>query len=128
MGQTGEPVVDPGGLSAAQRLGEACVVCRKQWPRPRIRVGRLPDSTGVFACDDCAPAPPVPRARRGPREPFTEAGRPVGEPPSAQATAPAAVATEVSPGRRVTRAFGGKSGATRQARPAGGGRARRRDP
>ncbi|TDD83214.1 hypothetical protein E1293_15050 [Actinomadura darangshiensis] len=127
MGQTDEQVVDPGGLSTAQRLGDACVVCRKRWPRPRVRVGRLPDSSGVFACDDCAPAPPVPRARRGLREPFTDAGRPAGEPPPAPATAPAAVAMEVSPRRRVTWAFGGKPGTTRQARPAGGGRARRRD-
>lgn len=128
MGQTGEPIVDQGGLSTAQRLGDACVVCRKKWPRPRIRVGRLPDSSGVFACDDCAPAPPVPRARRGPREPFTDAGRPVGEPPPARTTAPATAVMEVSPRRRVTRAFGGKSGTTPQARPAGGGRTRRRDP
>ncbi|SFN09362.1 MULTISPECIES: hypothetical protein [Actinomadura] len=127
MGQTGEPIVDQGGLSRAQRLGDACVVCRKSWPRPRVRVGRLPDSSGVFACDDCAPAPPVPRARRGPREQLTGAGRPVGEPPPARTAAPAAV-MEVSPRRRVTRAFGGKSGTTPQARPAGGGRTRRRDP
>ncbi|MCP9971195.1 hypothetical protein LUX57_43735 [Actinomadura madurae] len=105
MGQTGEPIVDQGGLSRAQRLGDACVVCRKCWPRPRVRVGRLPDSSGVFACDDCAPAPPVPRARRGPREQLTGAGRPVGEPPPARTAAPAAV-MEVSPRRRVTRAFG----------------------
>ncbi len=65
MGQAGEPTVDPGGLTTAQLLGDACVVCRKKWPRPRVRVGRLPDSTGVFACDECAPAPPAPRTRRG---------------------------------------------------------------
>lgn len=80
MGQTGEPVIDPRGLSTAQQQGDACVVCRKRWPRPRVRVGRLPDSSGVFACAECAPAPPVPRARRGPREPLMNAGRPVGEP------------------------------------------------
>ncbi|TDC57360.1 hypothetical protein E1281_05155 [Actinomadura sp. KC345] len=112
MGQTGEPIVDPGGLNAAQRLGDACVVCRKKWPRPRVRVGRLPDSTGVFACDDCAPAPPVPRARRDLREPVTDAGRPAGERPPARTAALGAVVVEVSPGRRVTRAFGGKSGTT----------------
>ncbi|TDD92614.1 hypothetical protein E1298_10500 [Actinomadura rubrisoli] len=54
MGQRGEPTLDPGALSTAQRLGDACAVCRKRWPRPRVRVGRLPDSSGVFACDDCA--------------------------------------------------------------------------
>ncbi|TDB93076.1 hypothetical protein [Actinomadura sp. 7K534] len=112
MGQTGEPTVDPGGLTAAQRLGEACVVCRKKWPRPRVRVGRLPDSTGVFACGECAPAPPVPRARRGSRERVTDAGRPAGERPPALTPALDAVVVEVSPGRRVTRAFGGQSGAT----------------
>lgn len=128
MGQAGEPTVDPGGLTTAQLLGDACVVCRKKWPRPRVRVGRLPDSTGVFACDECAPAPPAPRTRRGTREPVTDAGRPAGERPPARTTALDAVVVEVSPGRRVTRAFGGKPGTTRQARPAGGGRARRRDP
>ena len=30
---------DPEGLSCAQREGDACVVCHKKWPRPRIRVG-----------------------------------------------------------------------------------------
>ncbi|MEU8340245.1 hypothetical protein SAMN05443665_1003102 [Actinomadura meyerae] len=128
MGQTGEPVIDPEGLTAAQLLGDACVVCRKKWPRPRVRVGRLPDSTGVFACDDCAPAPPAPRPRRGPREARTDAGRPVGEPAPVRAAGLASVVVEVSPGRRVTRAFGGKPGTTPQARPAGGGRTRRRDP
>lgn len=117
MGQTDEPTVDPGGLSTAQRLGDACVVCRKKWPRPRVRVGRLPDSTGVFACDDCAPAPPAPRRTRGPREPVTNAGRPAAERVPARATAPTAwadaAAVEVSPGIRVTRTFGGRSGTTR---------------
>ena len=128
MGQTGEPTLDPGTLSPAQRLGEACVVCRKKWPRPRVRVGRLPDSTGVFACDDCAPAPPAPRTPRGPWEPLTNAGRPVEEPAPVRTAAIDAVVVEVSPGRRVTRAFGGTPGTTREARPTGGGRARRRDP
>jgi hypothetical protein len=88
MGHTDEPTVDPGGLSTAQRLGDACAVCRKKWPRPRVLVGRLPDSTGVFACDDCAPAPPVPRARRGSREPRTNTGRSAVERPPVTATAP----------------------------------------
>ncbi|MFC4050964.1 hypothetical protein ACFOY4_14840 [Actinomadura syzygii] len=132
MGQTDEPTMDPRGLSTAQRFGEACVVCRRKWPRPRVRVGRLPDSTGVFACEECAPAPPAPRRARRPREAVTSVGRPAGERPPARATAPAArtdtvlrdtaprdavwddaAAVEVSPGRRVTRAFGGKSGTTR---------------
>lgn len=50
------PTFDPDGLTAAQRDGESCVVCHKKWPRPRARVGRLPDDSLVFACDDCVPA------------------------------------------------------------------------
>ena len=113
MGQAGEPTVDPGGLTAAQRLGDACVVCRKRWPRPRVRVGRLPDSTGVFACDECAPAPPAPRTRRGPGERVTGAGRPAGERPPAPTASLQTAVVEVSPGKRVTRAIGGKPGTTR---------------
>ncbi|OLT38629.1 hypothetical protein BJF79_26475 [Actinomadura sp. CNU-125] len=67
MGPADDPTFDPAPLNTAQRSGDACIGCGKRWPRPRVRVGRLPDSTGVFACDDCAPAPPVPRPRRGPR-------------------------------------------------------------
>nr|WP_231330825.1 hypothetical protein [Actinomadura graeca] len=55
MAQTDEPTIDPAPLTHAQRLGDACVVCRKKWPRPRIRVGRLPDTSAVFACEDCVP-------------------------------------------------------------------------
>ncbi|MEV5898214.1 hypothetical protein B0I32_10215 [Nonomuraea fuscirosea] len=47
---------DPEGLSAAQRDGDACVVCHKRWPRPRVRVGCLPDDSAVLACGDCAEA------------------------------------------------------------------------
>lgn len=54
---------DPEGLSWAQREGDACVVCHKKWPRPRARVGRLPDDSAVLACHDCAAAMfPVPMA------------------------------------------------------------------
>ncbi|GLW08406.1 hypothetical protein Misp01_35360 [Microtetraspora sp. NBRC 13810] len=53
---------DPEGLTGAQRDGDACVVCHKKWPRPRIRVGTLPNRARVFACPDCAealcPSPP----------------------------------------------------------------------
>jgi hypothetical protein len=66
MGHKGEPRFDPGVLSAAQRQGDACVVCHKKWPRPRTRIGLLPDGQGVFACDDCAPALPIPRGPHGP--------------------------------------------------------------
>ncbi|REE99153.1 hypothetical protein [Thermomonospora umbrina] len=61
MGRTGEYVLDPGALSAVQREGDACVVCHKRWPRPHVRVGCLPNGSGVFACADCAPALPEPR-------------------------------------------------------------------
>ncbi|MER6944602.1 hypothetical protein ABZ297_40465 [Nonomuraea sp. NPDC005983] len=47
---------DPEGLSCAQRDGDACVVCHKKWPRPRVRVGRFPDDSAVMACHDCAEA------------------------------------------------------------------------
>jgi len=75
MGHTGEPRFDPGVLTAAQRQGDACVVCHKKWPRPRVRLGLLPDGQGVFACDDCAPALPIPRGPQGP-EPTTAARPP----------------------------------------------------
>ncbi|GII89784.1 hypothetical protein [Sinosporangium siamense] len=45
---------DPGHLTSAQRDGDACVVCHKKWPRPRVRVGRLPSSAYVLACHECA--------------------------------------------------------------------------
>ncbi|MFI6601372.1 hypothetical protein ACIBHX_34425 [Nonomuraea sp. NPDC050536] len=54
---------DPEGMSSAQLFGEACVVCHKKWPRPRVRVGRFPDDTAVLACADCAEAIlPAPQA------------------------------------------------------------------
>jgi hypothetical protein len=74
MGHTGEPRFDPGALTAAQCQGDACVVCHKKWPRPRARVGLLPDGRRVLACDDCAPALPRPRGPQAP-EP-TSAARP----------------------------------------------------
>ncbi|WP_214106301.1 hypothetical protein [Acrocarpospora catenulata] len=63
---------DPVGLTSTQRDGDACVVCHKKWPRPRVRVGCLPNSAPVMACDDCAEAllpskdnsVPVPRHSR----------------------------------------------------------------
>ncbi|GGK83993.1 hypothetical protein Sme01_18140 [Sphaerisporangium melleum] len=60
---------DPHDLTRPQREGDACVVCHKKWPRPRVRVGRLPDDAPVMACEDCAkallPAPPNPRRQAG---------------------------------------------------------------
>jgi hypothetical protein len=63
---------DPAGLTPVQREGDACVVCHKKWPRPRVKVGLLPNNAPVHACDDCAeallPAPegkvPLPRHSR----------------------------------------------------------------
>jgi hypothetical protein len=54
------PTFDPKGLTIEQCWGEACVICHKKWPRPRVHVGRLPDDSRVFACDDCAPALRIP--------------------------------------------------------------------
>ncbi len=57
-----DPVtIDPASLTAPQRLGRACVVCHKRFPRPRVPVGTLPDGTVVRACEDCA------RITRSPR-------------------------------------------------------------
>ncbi|MFC4529712.1 hypothetical protein [Sphaerisporangium dianthi] len=62
---------DPHDLTGPQREGDACVVCHKKWPRPRVRVGRLPDDAPVMACEDCAqallPATPAPRQKPSPR-------------------------------------------------------------
>ncbi|GII60588.1 hypothetical protein Skr01_06730 [Sphaerisporangium krabiense] len=59
---------DPGDLTGPQRDGDACVVCHKKWPRPRVRVGRLPSGTPVMACEECAkvllPATPAPRRHK----------------------------------------------------------------
>ncbi|GAA1544063.1 hypothetical protein GCM10009678_28410 [Actinomadura kijaniata] len=83
MGPTDEPRFDPRALTRAQRQGDACVACRKRWPRPRVRVGRVPDGSGVFACADCAPALPTLGARHAP--PATGVARPVATPASARA-------------------------------------------
>lgn len=59
MNRPGPPegiVIDPDGLTAEQRTGYACVACQKRWPRPRHTIGALPDTTPIYACDDCAPA------------------------------------------------------------------------
>ncbi|WP_018655233.1 hypothetical protein [Actinomadura flavalba] len=61
MTDANELAFDPGPLNADQRHGDACVVCRKKWPRPRVRVGHVPGGGGVFACDECAVILPVPR-------------------------------------------------------------------
>ncbi|GAA3987711.1 hypothetical protein GCM10022630_35550 [Thermobifida alba] len=47
-------VVAPEGLSDAQVMGDACVVCHARWPRPRQQLGVLPDGTRVYGCSECA--------------------------------------------------------------------------
>ncbi|MFE3453061.1 hypothetical protein ACFXJ8_29480 [Nonomuraea sp. NPDC059194] len=56
MDWPGMVTFDADGMSAAQCDGDACVVCHKRWPRPRVHVGRLPDDSRVMACADCAEA------------------------------------------------------------------------
>ncbi|RCG32438.1 hypothetical protein DQ384_02725 [Sphaerisporangium album] len=62
---------DPEDLTGPQRDGDACVVCHKKWPRPRVRVGRLPGGAPVMACEDCAKAllPATPAPRHSPSSP-----------------------------------------------------------
>jgi hypothetical protein len=63
------PTFDPEDLTGPQRDGDACVVCHKKWPRPRVRAGRLPEGSPVMACEECAKAlqPAAPSPRRDPR-------------------------------------------------------------
>jgi hypothetical protein len=49
-------IISPEGLSRAQRDGDACVSCRKVFPRPTVRVGRLPSGGALYACPECVPA------------------------------------------------------------------------
>ena len=46
-------LIDPAGLTAAQRAGEACVSCHKKWPRPTALAGHLADGQPLYRCDDC---------------------------------------------------------------------------
>ncbi|MQY02225.1 hypothetical protein [Actinomadura macrotermitis] len=50
-----EVLVDPSGLSAAQKAGRACVVCGKRWPSPQVRIGRAAKGGPLYACTDDAP-------------------------------------------------------------------------
>jgi len=34
--EAGMLLFDPAGLTVTQRDGDACVVCHKKWPRPRV--------------------------------------------------------------------------------------------
>ena len=57
---------DSTALTITQRHGNACVICHKKWPRPRIRAGQVPCGSEVYACDDCALvlSEPAPHAAR----------------------------------------------------------------
>ena len=45
-------VIDPAGLGLAQRAGDACCLCGKRWPRPRVFYGSFPDGSPALVCDD----------------------------------------------------------------------------
>ncbi|WP_285757414.1 hypothetical protein [Nocardiopsis ansamitocini] len=47
-------IFDPGSLTTAQIMGDACAICYVKWPRPRDPVGALPDGTEVYGCAECA--------------------------------------------------------------------------
>lgn len=52
MGELALRVIDPAGLSKAQRSGTECALCRKRWPRPAVFFGCLQDGTAIRVCDD----------------------------------------------------------------------------
>ncbi|WP_037559923.1 hypothetical protein [Spirillospora albida] len=68
-----ELLIDPACLDERQRDGDACAVCSKAWPRPVVRVGRLPDDRGVYACPECATAFPSAREVPAPVTPLVPA-------------------------------------------------------
>ncbi|MBV2367104.1 hypothetical protein KUM37_27795 [Streptomonospora sp. NEAU-YY374] len=45
---------DPGSLSTAQMMGDACAVCHVRWPRPRHPIGGSPEGGELYGCDECA--------------------------------------------------------------------------
>ncbi|GAA1999471.1 hypothetical protein GCM10009799_28380 [Nocardiopsis rhodophaea] len=47
-------IFDPGSLSSAQIMGDACAICHVKWPRPRNPLGGLPEGHEVYGCDECA--------------------------------------------------------------------------
>nr|WP_184080381.1 hypothetical protein [Nocardiopsis mwathae] len=47
-------IFDPGSLSTAQIMGDACAICHVKWPRPRTPLGGLPEGHEVYGCDECA--------------------------------------------------------------------------
>ncbi|PRX95527.1 hypothetical protein [Allonocardiopsis opalescens] len=49
-------IVDADDLTPAQLAGDACVVCHVRWPRPRHRIGSLPNGRPARGCGECAGA------------------------------------------------------------------------
>jgi hypothetical protein len=47
------PLIDATGLTRAQRLGRACVSCRKRVPSPTVAVGQTGTGEVVYRCPDC---------------------------------------------------------------------------
>jgi hypothetical protein len=47
------PLIDATGLTQAQRLGRACVSCRKRFPRPTIAVGQTGMGERLYRCPEC---------------------------------------------------------------------------
>ena len=48
------PLLDATGLTRAQRVGRACVSCRKRFPRPTVPVGRVARGEVLYRCPECA--------------------------------------------------------------------------
>jgi hypothetical protein len=47
------PLIDATGLTRAQRLGRACVSCRKRFPRPTVAVGLTGTGDLLYRCPEC---------------------------------------------------------------------------
>src|SRR6266542_4948985 len=82
-------MIDPVGLTAAQRSGRACVSCRKRWPRPSVLAGHLPDGAPLYVCDDCvALVEPVERTAPPHAAQVSQVSPPPPSPPESSAPAP----------------------------------------
>ncbi|MFC6885322.1 MULTISPECIES: hypothetical protein [Actinomadura] len=49
-------VFDASGMSGAQRMGEACALCAKRYPAPRVIIGEFAAGERARACEECGPA------------------------------------------------------------------------
>jgi len=47
------PLIEATGLTRAQRLGRACVSCRKRFPRPTVVVGLTGAGELLYRCPEC---------------------------------------------------------------------------